>query len=164
MKGFFSVALALAIIALLLFVNVSSERNATILRETKSTLIEAESANMQRTVLENNTDRIIFEMLLAQALIKNFNSDLAKSAINKRLELYLKGKATLSSPIEEKEISEKNLNYNSSVMIVYLKGVTYAEYSFTGGNLRNMLVRKRFGENFGVEFLIPAGYTMRVAK
>ncbi|MEK6959405.1 MAG: hypothetical protein AABW59_05170 [archaeon] len=162
MKGFFSFAIALAIIALILFVNVSSEKNSSVLRETNSALIEAESANMQRTILENNIDRIIFENLLLQALSQNFNSNSAKTAVNNNLVNYLQGKAKISSFIEDKEISLAELNENSTVIIVHRGTSIFADYTYTGGTLRNMLVRKTFGDKFGVEFLIPAGYTVRV--
>jgi hypothetical protein len=166
MKGFFTFALCMSMAIMLLFAYAAAEKNNYKLEKTKTELIAAENANMQRTLLENNTDKIILLKLQEEIVKENFNTHSLQEEINKALSSYLKNKTNARTIFNETigEITLEFLNQNSSVMMLEIKGVTYAEYVFTGGTLKNTTVGKKFGNKIVSSFVIPAESTTRIIR
>ncbi len=163
MKGFFSFAIAMAMLVILLYFTIGNNENQLLFEKTKNELMKAEESNKERTLLENNTDKIISVKLNEQILLKNYNVIKAQNSINSALANYLKNKTNTSGIFFENlgEVSTTFLNENSSVLILTVRGVTYAEYTYTSNPSLNTIVSKRFGEKIITYFKIPIGYTQR---
>jgi len=164
MKGFFAYAIAIALLVVLLFFCIGNNQTQNTLEKTKYELIKAENANKERTLLENNTDKIINTKLQEQIFLRNYNVAKAQTSINTALANYLKGKATATSIFFENigEITPIYLTENSSVVILTARGVTYAEYTYTSTPLLNTIVSKKLGENIITYFKIPIGYSQKI--
>jgi len=163
MKGFFSFAVAMAMLVILLYFTIENNENQLIFEKTKNELMKAEEANKERTLLENNTDKIISKKLDEQILLKNYNVAKAQNSINSALANYLKDKTNTSGIFFENlgEVNTTYLHENSSVVILAVHGVTYAEYTYTSNPLLNTIVSKRLGEKIITYFKIPIGYTQK---
>ncbi|MFA6269274.1 MAG: hypothetical protein WCW13_04250 [archaeon] len=164
MKGFFAYALCLAMIITLLFFGVSIQKNQFTLEQLKNELIIADTANKERTLLENNTDKIILLKLKEATLLKNFKTDLVQEQINLSLLSYLKGKSKARTIFNEElgEATLSFLNQNSSVTMLTSKEITYAEYTFTSNILKTTTVGTTLGNKIKSYFLIPTGRTTRI--
>lgn len=164
MKGFFGYAVCLAMIITLLYFTIAQNESTRLLTKTKNELIIAENANMQRTLLENNADRIIYYSLISQALKKNFNNENAKKEINFALSKYLIGKTNSMTIFFEVigKTTHEYLNENSKVLILGGKEATYAEYTFTSNLTKTNTVGKIFGNKIKIPFIIPAGSTTKI--
>ncbi len=164
MKGFFGFASALAMITLLFFLGAAVVQSENELFDTQNELIKAEQANKERTLLENNCDKIIYAKLNEQILKNNFNVASAQNEINSALANYLKGKAKSMNLFHEEtgEITNTSLNHNSAVILLQTKEVIYAEYVYSSNPLRNTFVGKRLGEEIITYFEIPIGHTTRI--
>ena len=101
MKGFFAFAVAMAMLVVLLFFCIGNNENHFVFEQTKNELMKAEQANKERTLLENNTDKIISTKLDEQIILRNYNVASAQLAINTALANYLKGKANATSAFFE---------------------------------------------------------------
>jgi len=163
MKGFFAFAVAMAMLVVLLFFCIGNNENHFVFEQTKNELMKAEQANKERTLLENNTDKIISTKLDEQIILRNYNVASAQLAINTALANYLKGKANATSAFFENlgEVNATYLTENSSVMILTVKGVTYAEYTYTSTPLLNTIVSKKLGNEIITYFKIPIGYSQK---
>jgi hypothetical protein len=163
MKGFFSFAIVMGAIVVLLFFCIGTNENNSIFEQTKHELMKAEISNKERTIIENNVDKIVNFKLEEQILKRNFNVILAQKEINSKLASYLNGKASAST-IDFRIIGEVTENYlteNSSVMILKSNGVTYAEYTYSSTPQLNTIVSKKIGNQIFTYFQIPIGYTQR---
>lgn len=163
MRGFFGFLLIFILLLLLVFVSIKENNFYSELNESKTLLIEAEQNSKERTILENNTDKIVFLKLKEQANKQNFLIKSVLNEINYSLEKYLFGKAKATELGKEKgEVTLNFLNKNSAAFIIEKEGITYAEYSFTCGLERTNEVSKQIGNEMKVTFTIPCGYTVRV--
>ncbi|MFA6064720.1 MAG: hypothetical protein WCW44_03200 [archaeon] len=163
MKGFFGFAVAIAMLVVLLYFSIGNNENQFAFEKTKNELMKAEQANKERTLLENNSDRIISTKLEEQILVRNYNVVKAQSSINSALANYLKGKTNATNLFFEShgEVNTTYLTENSSVMILTVRGVTYAEYTYTSTPLLNTIVSKKLGEKIITYFKIPIGYSQK---
>ncbi len=167
-QGIFCFALLLAFAAMEInFLNESAAAKQKIFG-TEKVLFEAEILSATRTIAENGVDAVTEEGL-RQGVQAELEPDEVKKAVNKRLaflfsEMEKNSDERASISFEEESLSEKFLNENSSVIVVKKEElVSVAEYSFTGGLLKDKKVKaKIFGKNAKQEFKIPAGYTIRV--
>ncbi len=147
----------------LLSVSLSRQDNA--LKElsgAEEIAIEAEQVNFVRSLLEENTDFIVGELLLAEALTCESSPGNAKQRINQALAAYfeemLKGVGGIE--IEFAEASQEFLNRNSSLVVKRLGPACKIKYTFHGGLLRNQPVLADVrGERVVQQFKIPAGYS-----
>jgi len=173
-KGIFCFLLLLAAIALETnFLNESIEADK-ILAQGKTIAFEAEKASFIRTTIENNTDAIVRESL-QQAIMLNIPQEELKLFVNKKLALLFaaaeneyKGEIkvqfrTMECPASGGLSLEDFLNENSTALIVSVKGKTVlAEYTFTGGLLRNCFVEAEIaGERTKTVFRLPPGYSIK---
>jgi hypothetical protein len=163
-KGFFGFAIVLAMSLILFQANYGLQKSFFETEKTKNELIKAEQANKERTLLENNTDKIIYIKLLEQIITKNYNRIKARNEINIALENYLKNKAEAKTIYGEKtgEITLDCLNENSEVFILPAKHVVYAEYAYTSDKTKTNIVGKKLGNEIKTEFKIPIGSTTRL--
>ncbi|MFA5931255.1 MAG: hypothetical protein WC821_03005 [archaeon] len=166
MKGFFGYALGLAMLIVLLYLGISLGNHQFELEKVKNELIITEISNKEKTLLENNTDKIIRTKLEEQIILKNYNLIKAQNEINSTLSNYFKGKANAMSIFNEKlgEATTSFLNQNSSVAIFEAQGITYAEYTFTSNLLKNTTVGKKLGNKIITYFQIPIGYTTKIIR
>jgi hypothetical protein len=163
MRGFFGFLLIFVLLLLLTFVSMKENNFYSELNESKTLLIEAEQNSKERTILENNTDKIVFLKLKEQVNKQNFLIKSVLNEINHALEKYLIGKTKATNfGVEKGEISLMYLNENSTAFLIEKEGITYAEYTFTCGLERTNEVSKKIGEEMKVIFTIPCGYTVRV--
>jgi hypothetical protein len=164
MKGFFGFAICLAMILILVLFTTTIQQEQLKLEKTKNKLIIGEQANKERTLLENNTDKIIKTKLIEQTENKNFKIKKAKNEINSALENYLKGKTIASTIFKEKigETTKEFLNENSSVILLQTKGAIYAEYVFTSTPTKKTMVTAKLGKGLITYFEIPIGYTTKI--
>ena len=163
-RGFVGFALILAIATLLLFFTIQLNQNNENLEKTKNELIKAETANKERTLLENNIDKIIDTKLNEQILLQNFNTSTAKNSINSALFNYLnkKTKVYLFNGASE-ELSTTFLNQNSSVQLLKSEYFIYAEYVYAPNTLTTKL-KQIFGNKLISEFIFQTNYTKTIMR
>jgi len=146
MKGFFGIIIVFVILSLLLIVSLKENNFHNELKKATVFMIEAEQASKNRTIMENNVDKIIEQKLDEQIFKKNFNIDLLLNNINE---------AQVGPPTKE------FLNNNSTAMIIENNGIIYAEYFFTGGLVKTNTISTNFGKNIELFFKIPTDYVAR---
>lgn len=162
--GFVGFALILAMSVLLLFFTIQLNQNNEIMEKTKNELIKAETANKERTLLENNVDKIIDVKLNEQILLQNFNTSNAKKSINLALFNYLnkKTKVYLFNGATD-ELSTTFLNQNSSVQLLKSEYFIYAEYVYAQ-NTPTTQLKQIFGNKLISEFIFPTNYNKIILK
>jgi hypothetical protein len=163
-KGFVGFVLILAMATLLLFFTIQLNQNNENLEKTKNELIKAEIANKERTLLENNVDKIIDTKLNEQITLQNFNTQTAKNSINSALFNYLNKKAKvylLNGTTNE--ISLLFLNQNSSVQLLKSEYFIYAEYVYSPNTLTTQL-KQKLGNKLISEYIFPANYTKTIMR
>jgi len=166
MKGFISFALSLAIISILLFFTYNSATNQFILESTKNELIKAEQAQKERTLLENNFDKIVTKKLSDELYRENYNTKQVLNSVNSALEKYLKEK-TYAGTIFGEKLGEVNLNFlnaNSSIQTFKIKNVSYSEYVFTSNEEKTTGIYSKIGKEIILEFSVPTGYSIKIIK
>jgi DNA-binding TFAR19-related protein (PDSD5 family) len=162
MKGFFGIIIVFVILSLLLIVSLKENNFHNELKKATVFMIEAEQASKNRTIMENNVDKIIEQKLDEQIFKKNFNIDLLLNNINEALEKYLLNKAKATNIYTEVGPPTKEfLNNNSTAMIIENNGIIYAEYFFTGGLVKTNTISTNFGKNIELFFKIPTDYVAR---
>jgi hypothetical protein len=126
--------------------------------------MKIEQANKERTILENNVDKIINKKLTEQILKQNFNITTAQNEINSALSKYLQNKVDATNLFYEKkfELNLTYLNKNTSVIIIKAEGLTYGEYDYTSNPIKNEIVGKKIGNKLKTNFKIPAGYMQKI--
>ena len=137
--------LVIAMLGILIsFANLSllTSNNLTSL---ETGFITTENASMQRVVMENNVDRIIQVKLVEQVEKENFNLILIQTEINSSLLNYLKPRAKATNLFFENETSLtlEYLMLNSSAFLLEIKGIKYAEYSFTSNPIQNTIISSK---------------------
>lgn len=163
-KGFTGFILVLALITLILFFTIEINQNKINLKQTENELIKAEMANKERTLIENNIDKIIEAKLNEQLLLQNFNTQIAKNSINSTLSNYLKEKAKIHLYTgQQKEISTLFLNQNSSVQLLKTQYFIYAEYVYAPNTITTQ-IKQILGNKLTSEFIFPNYYTKTIIK
>ena len=118
----------------------------------KNICFELEKLDLERAILEENTDFLAEETLRLELLLGNKNPESIKKKTNAKLAVLL-GK------------QEDFLNENSEVLVIEYEGLVFAEYSFTGGLLRNNFLRLKLeSENAEKIFELPIGYSVKVVQ
>ena len=164
MKGFFSSIIVVAILlVIIVFVNFTLN-NAKTINGIERELIIVEQASKERTLMENNVDRIIQIKLKEQLMKENYNVPLIQTEVNLALLSYLgkRAKATNIYFENENNLTALYLIANSSAFSSSTKGITFAEYTYTSLPAMQTIVSSKFGENTILYFKIPIGYTIRV--
>ncbi len=163
-KGFVGFALMLAMSVLLLFFTIQLNQNNETMEKTKNELIKAETANKERTLIENNVDKIINVKLNEQIILQNFNTSTAKKSINSALFDYLnkKTKVYLFNG-STNELSTAFLNQNSSVQLLKSEYFIYAEYVYAQ-NIPTTQLKQIFKNKLISEFIFPTNYTKTIMK
>lgn len=161
MKGFLSSALVLAMLLCLLWISAAANQNTFLIEQTKNELIKAETANKERTLLENSVDKIVITKLNEQITLQNFNVQKAQNEINEALQTYLKEKAHTANLTHKKtgEITKQFLNENTSVAILRGEEVIFAEYTYTSTIFKNTIISAKLGNKIISYFEVPIGYT-----
>jgi Tfp pilus assembly protein PilX len=165
-KGFYSFFIVLAMMVILLALGVQAQNSSLELERARDGMIDMEQANKERTILENNTDRIIAAKLEEQVIRGNFNTESAKGEINSALLGYLLGKAQATDIFygQAKELTLDYLNQNTGAVILKANGVTYAEYTYTSNLLKSSIVSAKLGKDAAIYFRIPIGHTTKVVR
>ena len=174
-RGLF--AFSIGMILLIIMVNfVLIEKSfSEKINETKNILIDGENASKERTLLENNFDRVIEEKLLEQIKLKNYNNGLAKKIISKEIEEKfpeIEQTSIFDAELNEDEQdaeSKKNkikidsdfLEETSEVILIETDEGTYAEYTFTSTKMKDKIMQKRFGKKSIILFKVPIGYSVK---
>jgi hypothetical protein len=123
--------------------------------ETKALCLEIESLDLKRTMLEENTDFLIKQTLEEQVRNGNTDNEQIKQAVNEKIILFLE-KASGN------KLEQESLDDNSKVLVINYENFYLAEYSYTGGILKNNKFSLKLGtENAEKEFEIPIGYFLR---
>jgi hypothetical protein len=163
-KGFYSFFIVLAMMVLLLGINSKLCDNSLELEKSRNTLIDMEQANKERTVMENNTDRIISTKLDEQVAKKNFNPSLMQNEINSALLNYLRERSYASTTLYESrgQLTLDFLNQNSSAYAIQSSEAIYAHYYFTSNPLKTTTVAASFGESSSIYFMMPPGYARSI--
>jgi len=163
-KGFIGVVLILAILTLLLFFTIQLNQNNYNLEKIKNELIKAEVANKERTLIENNVDKIINTKLNEQITLQNFNTTIAKNSINSALSNYLQNKAKVYLINKNtKQITTTFLNQNSSVQLLKSEYYIYAEYNYSPNTITT-IIKQNLGNNLISEFIFPSNYTKTIMR
>jgi hypothetical protein len=161
-KGFVGFVLILAIITLLLFFSIQINQNNETLEKTINELIKAEMANKERTILENNVDKIIDTKLNEQITLQNFNTTTAKTSINSALYNYLNSKAKIYLFNEQSnKITLLFLNQNSTVQLLKSEYFIYAQYVFVPNTVTTQ-IKQKLGNKLNSEFVFMSNYTKTV--
>jgi len=164
MKGFFSTIVVVAILLILINFSTLTLNLENNLNKLEINLITVETASKERTIMENNVDRIIHQKLIEQVQKENFNLIIMQAEINLALLNYLGTRAKATNLFFENE-NQLTLNYlmnNSTAFLLEVEGIKFAEYSFTSTPLINTTVSSKLGKDNILYFTIPIGYTARV--
>lgn len=184
-RGFISFILIVAFLIAFIGVQTLAIESGENLGNSAILAIELEQNNKTRTILEENTDFIIEETLRGQIISDNLEPELVKFAVSKKLAGFFEKiesefnegqkisffSAMLSpsqynavSLAEKKKLIEKDLLENSQVLIIPLgEHSVFAEYSFTGGLMKNNIAGAEISSGNSKQFfLIPIGYTSRI--
>lgn len=140
------------------------EKNNSSFEKMKNELIILEQNNFQRTIIEQNIDKIIYLKLKENNLKRNTNIFVAQKEINQKLLNYLKDKASATNFFleNEKKLSLDYLNSNSVVSIFQTKNIIYSEYVFTSNYSKTQNISQKMGNDFKIYLKIPIDYFVRV--
>jgi len=165
-KGLFCFMLVLAMTLILLELSVFSSSDLFVLNKTKTQLIDFERASMQRVLLENNTDKIVFSLLEKNALLRNLNAKAVQTEINSALLFYLAEKSFASTIFFDRfnPLSLDFLMMNSSVAVFQSQGLVYAEYAFVSDVSKTKTVASQLGTDAKIFFMLPAGYSINLIR
>jgi hypothetical protein len=159
-NGFFTFILVLVMLLFLLELSIIFNNSNFILSETKTDLIALEQANRERTIIENNVDKIITNKLTEQLEKENLNVLIAQTEINLFLLTYLQTRAKRSNLFLEEggDIDLFYLNQNTVVVLLQVEGVSYGEYVFSSNELKTNNVSKLIGDTIKVQYKLPIEY------
>ena len=186
-RGVFTFVIVLGFISVYLMFLHSANAGAENLSSAGRHALEMEKVNLVRSVLESNVDFLIEKTLESEFLSADKDPEKLKLKVNEKLIGFF-NKIENSQPYSGIEINfysgtftknqysrilysknkvklnAKFLNENSNVLVVNIKDSVYiAEYSFTGGILKNKVAYAVIAsENFKQLFLIPIDYVKRV--
>ena len=147
-KGFAGTILLLFFSVIFLETFSTQNENNNNFEKTKNILIEAEKQNFERTIIEENTDKII-RITMQSELKKTNNPKEIKEKINQKLAEFF----------EDKNMINFQLLDNSTKVLVIdsEKGISFGEYSFT-----KEIKQKIKGKQFETDFLFPKGYYQKI--
>ena len=140
--------------------------NDFVLNEVETDLIALEQANKERTIIENNVDKILSSKLREQLLKENFNVLVAQNEINLSLLNYLYSRASKSNLFLE-EIGSLDLSYlnqNSVVVLLQVNGISYGEYVLSSNELKTNNISRLLGDKIRIQYKLPIEYVVRVMQ
>ena len=166
MKGFYSTIIIIILLLILVSFSIFSAQTNNKITKMKNDLIILENASKERTIIENNVDRIIQIKLLEQVEKENYNLILIQTEINSSLLKYLKNKTVATNMFFENSspLTLEYLMLNSTAYLLEIKGIKYAEYSYTSLPLMNSIVSAKLGNGTIIHFKIPIGYSTKVIR
>ncbi len=166
MKGFFSFSIILALLLLLIIFSIGINESSLEKEKIKTELIALEQASKERTLIENNVDKIISVSLTEQIEKENLNLIIAQNEINSALLKYLRPRARKTNLfLEDMGILDLlYLNENSVVLLFEYNGLTYGEYAFTSNIGKTNNISSFLGRQTKLFFKIPIDYSMKVLK
>lgn len=160
-KGLFCFLVALGFAGFLAGSAESISEETANFNSAKALCLEIESLDMKRAVLEENTDFLIEEAMKHEILLGNRDPESVKLKANAKLAGFfekIRGEKT-AFPENTGDL-ELFLNGNSGLIIIEYGNLVFAEYSFTGGILKNnFFYAKLASENSEKLFEIPIGYS-----
>jgi sulfur carrier protein ThiS len=163
-KGFSGFILTLLMLALMLSFTIQLNENKRTIKETINELIKAEIGNKERTIIENNLDKIIQIKLDEQINLQNFNTQTAKKIINQEIYNYLKNKTVIQKINGSKTpLTQIFLNQNSSVQLLKSNYLIYAQYVYATNNTTTK-IKQQIGENIITEFVLPKDYSKTIMR
>ncbi|MGI6589078.1 MAG: hypothetical protein ACOX1V_00220 [Candidatus Iainarchaeum sp.] len=163
-KGFSGFILTTLMLALMLSFTIQLNENKLIMKETINELIKTEMGNKERTLIENNLDKIIQTKLNEQITLQNFNTQTAKKIINQEIYNYLKDKATIQKLTgSNTPLTQLFLNQNSSVQLLKSEYLIYAQYVYATSNTTTK-IKQQIGENIITEFIFPQNYSKTITR
>jgi len=165
-KGFFSFIAVLAMSLVLLEVSVMAGNNSLEFEKTRNDLVQLEGANKERTIMENNCDKIVSLKLAEQVMLGNLNSLSVQREINSALLNYLQGRAYATNLFLENgaPLTLEYLNQNTSAFVLRANGVTYAEWAYTSNEMKTNKISSKLGKHATLNFTIQIGYTQRILR
>ena len=165
-KGFFTFILVFVMILFLFELSIIFNENDFVLNEVETDLIALEQANKERTIIENNVDKILSLKLREQLLKENFNVLVAQHEINLSLLRYLHSRASKSNLFldETGSLDLSYLNRNSVVVLLQVNGISYGEYVLSSNELKTNNVSKLLGDKIKVQYKLPIEYVVRVMQ
>ena len=165
-KGFFSFIAIFSLLVVILIAQSTFNQSQNDLTKIKDTLIKAEIASKERTLLENGTDKIIKTKLNEQIDLQNFDVLIVQNVINSQLSEYLNNKADVSDIFLKStgKVSAQYLNESSKVIILKTKEIVYAEYNFSSNETKTNNISKKLGDEITLYFKIPIGYSIKVIR
>jgi hypothetical protein len=165
-KGFFTFILVFVMILFLFELSIIFNENDFVLNEVETDLIALEQANKERTIIENNVDKILSSKLREQLLKENFNVLVAQNEINLSLLNYLYSRASKSNLFLE-EIGSLDLSYlnqNSVVVLLQVNGISYGEYVLSSNELKTNNISRLLGDKIRIQYKLPIEYVVRVMQ
>lgn len=165
-KAFFGFLIAISFTVIIIHAHLGQLERSHSLKQTKNLLLQAEKANFQRTIIEENTDYFI-KQNLTELLSKTSNMEEIKQEMDKRLLGYFKKTEEIygiSFATEQKQpVSLQHLQETTKALVLDSEaGIAEAEYSFTGGENKNKKITAKITEGKAEqEFMLPAGYTIK---
>lgn len=128
---------------------------------------EAEQLSTARAIMENGID-LAAEEGLRQGIALNLEPEEIKQLVNARLAMLFEKMETQGFPGIKTEFEEESknpafLNENSAVSVARISGrEVEAEYSFTGGLMKNKTARAKIsGKKAVIIMELPVGYTVK---
>ena len=164
MKGFFSFVLLFLMSIIILEYSLFFISQQSLFSQTKLELIALENASKDRTIIENNVDKIIYQSLLEIILLEKTNIPTSKDIINTNLLNYLKNKA-YATDILLQNPHTLTLSYlnNSTKLVIYKSDqISHVDYYFTTNESLTNNISTELGNSIKLIFKIPQYYTQKV--
>ncbi|MFA5763732.1 MAG: hypothetical protein WC915_02880 [archaeon] len=164
MKGFFSFLLVLVMMNIIFGLVIITQETQNTSKKTNIELIAIENASKDRTILENNVDKIIYQSLLEIVLLEKTNIPTSKNNINSKLLNYLKNKAFATNILLQTPhtLTLSYLNNSTQLEIYKSNQISYVNYYFTTGEFLTNNISTEFGNSIKLIFKIPRNYTQKV--
>ncbi len=164
MKGFFSFLLVLVMMNIVFGLIIITQDTQNTTKKTNIELIALENASKDRTILENNVDKIIYQSILEIILLEKTNIPTSKDIVNTNLLNYLKNKA-YATDILLQNPHTLTLSYlnNSTKLVIYKSDqISHVDYYFTTDESLTNNISTELGNSIKLIFKIPQYYTQKV--
>ena len=126
--------------------------------------MDFEKVNLQRAIMEENTDFIVKEILAGEAMLCSAAPSEVKQKISNALAGYFGGLQVEFASSKGNAADEKFLNGHSALVVKRIGPVCEMQYTFHGGALKDEFVYAEVpGKNASQEFRIPAGYSHKAS-
>lgn len=159
MKGFFSFLIILFLIIFLFNILIFFENEDNKKNDLINNLIELENASKERTIIENNLDRIIEKKLLDTLITENYSLNNAKENVNKAIVNFLKESYFKNIYFENNEkITPQKLNSMTNISVFEINGIKFALFEFTSNSSKTQVISKKLGKGFDFHFELPINY------